>query len=206
MAKMIPDRTWPDSDIFIIGGGKSLESFDWSLLRPELTIGCNDAYLHDIEICKIAIFGDYKWWEANKDNLRFFKGRVFTNCNHLQKSTIPWLNVMTRYNRGLVKNGLGWNSNTGASAVNLALILGAKRVFLLGFDCKLTNGDSNWHINDLDEPQKSVYIRFKTGFEQVKNALPKVFPGTEIINVSDVSDLKVFPIIGMEEFWSDRRK
>jgi hypothetical protein len=112
---------------------------------------------------------------------------------------------MHRYNKGLVKNGLAWNSNTGSSAINLALILGAKRVFLLGFDCHLTDKQSNWHINNLDDPAKSVYLRFLKGFEILKKKLPEVFPGTEIINITDNSSINVFRKIGVEEFWKGRK-
>jgi hypothetical protein len=206
MHKFSLKKTWPDSEVFIIGGGKSLESFDWRLLLSELTIGCNDAYLLGEEVCSIAIFGDNKWWKLHRNRLEKFKGRVFTNCNHLQRSNIPWLNITPRYQWGLVKNGLAWNGNTGSSAINLALLLGAKKVYLLGFDCKVTDKEANWHENTLDNPNPEVYPKFIDGFKKLKKALPTTFPGCEIINVSDVTELKEFPIIGMKEFWEKRNE
>ncbi len=103
MPSIVPDRTWPGSEVFIIGGGKSLEGFDWSLLRPELTIGCNDAYLLGEEVCKIAIFGDNKWYLKHKEKLSKFKNRVFTNANQLQSVDLPWLYTMKRLHGKLLQ-------------------------------------------------------------------------------------------------------
>ena len=58
-----PEKVWDDLDAFIIGGGHSLKSFNWDLLKSEMTIGCNMAYSLGQEICKIFIFGDNKWFK-----------------------------------------------------------------------------------------------------------------------------------------------
>ena len=201
-----PETKWKDQDAFIIGGGVSLEKFDWELLRPEdvLTIGCNDAYLRGPDICNICFFGDIKWWRLHERRLDSFQGAVFTSCPQLYKkpNSIPWLWMMNRNGRGLHLDALGWNKNTGAGAVNLALLLGAKRVFLLGFDMHLTGGRSNWHDNVLDTPDEKVYLRMLKGFERVQRDLGK-FPGCEIFNITDDSSLDIFPKIGVNEFWSN---
>lgn len=205
MPKWKPERLWSGEDVFIIGGGVSLVSFNWELLKPELTIGCNDAYKHGKDVCKICIFGDMKWFETHQRELKNFKGTVFTNINRLLHTKLPWLWTMQRDAMGLYKESLAWNFSTGASAINLALILGAKRVYLLGFDMQLTNGKNNWHENRLDKPPDDiVFNKFREGFIKLKTAMPKVFPGTEIINITDNSGLDLFPKIGVKEFWSQR--
>ena len=81
---------------------------------------------------------------------------------------------MERRSRGLHFNALGWNYNTGAVAINLALLLGAAKINLLGFDMQLGKaGNSNWHENILDKPDKKVYSKFITGFNKVANDLKK---------------------------------
>lgn len=204
-----PDPKWKDQDVFIIGGGVSLEKFDWELLRPDdvFTIGCNDAYLRGPDVCNICFFGDIKWWRKHQRDLELYrasgKGAVFTHCPQLQtrKDNTPWLWKMNRNGRGLYTDALCWNKNTGAGAVNLALLLGAQRVFLLGFDMHLTGGRSNWHDNSLDKPNENVYPRFLKGFERLNKDLPIKFPGREIFNVTDDSSLDSFPKIGTKEFW-----
>ncbi len=200
-----PERVWDNQDVFIIGGGGSLEKFDWSLLKDKLTIGCNDAYLHGKDICKICIFGDTKWFGKHKPQLAQYKGVVFTNAPKLYKSKVEWLWVMQRNSSGLHEKALGWNFSTGAAAVNLALLLGAKRVLLLGFDMQLArNGKPNWHQNNLDKPNPEVYLKFVRGFERVASDLKRKYPDVEVINVTDNSNLDVFPKVGVEDFWKGK--
>jgi len=206
MPKWIPNQIWLNQDVFIIGGGNSLKRFDWNLLKKENTIGCNDAFKHGAEICKVCVFGDSKWFEAHKHELELYKGAVFTNVSRLYKTTLDWLWVMKRQATGLHRDALGWNYNTGAVAINLALLLGAKRIFLLGFDmCLSRKGKQNWHPNNLDKPNPEVYLKFIKGFKKVAKDLREKFPDVEVFNVTDNSKLDEFPKVGMNEFWKERQ-
>ncbi len=44
-----------------------------------------------------------------------------------------------------MREGIGHGDNSGYAALNLAVCLGANPIYLLGFDCKHTNGKSHWH-------------------------------------------------------------
>jgi len=207
MPHWIPEAKWQDEDVFIIGGGNSLKSFDWGLLEDKYTIGCNSAFTLGEKVCKICVFGDAKWFRKYKDELQNYKGVVFTNVTELRNSRLNWLWTMPRKGIGLGTTALGWNSNTGALAINLALVLGARRVFLLGFDMHLSkDGKSNWHDKLLVKQKEKVYKKFIGKFARVLIDLKKVFPGREVINVTDDSDLDVFPKIGCEEFWKERKR
>lgn len=205
MPRWIPDTKWKGLDVFVIGGGVSLERFDWNLLKNECTVGCNDAYLLGAEICKICIFGDPKWFKRHQHLLVKYEGLLFTNHGEFQRTKLDWLWTLPRKAHGLGTDALAWNANTGASAVNLALILGAKRIFLLGFDMHLSNGHQNYHENLLNEPDKMVYRKFMEGFERLRKNLNRVFPGREIINVTDNSSMNCFPKIACERFWNERK-
>lgn len=207
MPAWIPEAKWEGDDAFIIGGGPSLRDFDWKLLKDELTIGCNNAYVLGADVCKICIFGDAKWFRKHRDKLAEYKGVLFTNSKQFSHTKIEWLWTMPRKAKGLGARALGWNSNTGAAAVNLALVLGAKRIFLLGFDMHLSeDGNPNWHDALMDKPNAAVYEKFVVEFTSVSIDCKKLFPGREIINVTDNSDLDVFPKVGCEEFWKERVK
>lgn len=205
MPRWSPEQIWKDQDVFIIGGGKSLETFDWNLLKREYTIGCNDAYTLGQSVCNICVFGDSKWFNVHQRALSKFEGAVFTNAPRFYKTTIPWLWVMLRKNLGFGHDTLGWNNNTGATAINLALILGAKRVYLLGFDMHPTKGQTNWHSNSVDRRQEGVYSKFLTAFNRLPGDLEREFPGRVIINVTDNSSLNVFSKIGVEKFFEERQ-
>lgn len=207
MPQWTPTSDWEGCDVFVIGGGDSLRKFDWNLLKDENTIGCNSAFILGSDICKICVFGDSKWFTEYEKELAQYKGVVFTNAPQMFETKIPWVWTMPREIRGLHINALGWNENTGASAINLALILGAQRVFLLGFDMHLSAvGKPNWHDKIREKPVAGVYPKFLKGFKSVKKTLDKRFPGRKIINVTDNSDLNYFPKISCEQFWKERKK
>jgi len=205
------ERVWDQQDILIIGGGPSLECLDWSLLKKENTIGCNSAFIHGPEICKVCIFGDYRWWKKYENELAEYAkkgGTIFTNNQKLLNAKIPWLWTTGREMRGLHDRSLGWNGNTGALALNLAILLGGKRVFLLGYDMHTINGRSNWHKRIINKTlvRPSVYSLFCKQFAWVKKDWKSKFPDVEIFNVTDDSGLSadIIPWISPSEFWAGR--
>lgn len=204
--KIAPDPEWTGRDVFIIGGGSSLKTFDFNLLRNELTIGCNNAFELGKDICKICFFGDDGWFFTFGDRLKEYVasgGSAFTSRR--LGMNYPWLRFVPRVHIGVSREALGWNHNSGSSAINLALILGAKRVFLLGFDMKLSpSGDANWHINTVSKPNPENYKTYRRKFVRIAKSIREVFPDREVINVSDSTSLAVFPIVGMKEFWNER--
>ena len=42
--EVLPDKAWEGKPCFIIGGGPSLEGFDWNRLKGKRTIGINRAF------------------------------------------------------------------------------------------------------------------------------------------------------------------
>jgi len=201
-----PVQTWLGQDVFIIGGGDSLRKFDFNILKDECVIGCNTAFTLGHEICDVCIFGDATWFAKWRHELVNYKGTLFTNANQLAKSNIPWLWHLSREMKGLHHNSLGWNKNTGASAINLALILGAKRIYLLGFDMKISKDNRpNWH-NRSERAKPEVYPKFLEMYPKVKADLDKKFPDREVINVNDDSMLDCFPTIGVKKFFMERKK
>jgi len=196
-----PETIWKDEDVFIIGGGASLKNFDFNLLKSKHTIGCNTAFRLGVEICKICFFGDMKWFKKYKDELANYQGTVITNCLQLYNSKIPWLYYVKREAKGLHTDKIGWNGNSGASAINLALLLGAKTVYLLGFDMCLSGGRANWYENPFDKPNEAIYRLFLKRFKDVAKDLDVKFPDRQIINITKNSALDMFPKVDLDEFF-----
>jgi len=203
----VPQPTWTGKNAYIIGGGPSLEKFNWNLLRGVNTIGCNNAFELGDAICGICVFGDKKWFKAFKDELSNYKGLVITPAPRLRNDETPWLHTMLRKPAGLgTHEHLGWNGHTGSLAINLALLLGAQNIFLLGFDMKMGPGKKpNWHEHRHQVAHESVYERFLSGFAALTEDLGTMFPGRQVFNVTDDSDLDAFPKIPLSEHFEDRR-
>ena len=200
MGHWVPTPLWEGQPCYIIGGGPSLRAFPFQAISGEFVLGCNMAYLLGVDIVPIIVFGDASFLPKNREGLEKYVGSggwVVTNSSRLKKSIPPWLRMMRKELRGLSLDGLGWNGNTGASAINLALLLGADPVYLLGYDMGVDprSGRANYHDHYRShEVHPRTYPRFLKGMEAVARDLPRLFPGRRVINLEDgTSQLGVFP-------------
>lgn len=195
-----PEPQWKGQDACIIGGGASLVGYDFQQLEGRNTIGCNDAFRLGSKVAKICLFGDASFFHKNKWDLEKYDGTVVTCASALLHLKLAWLKQMARVRDGLhIGSTLGWNYSTGAAAVNLAITLGATRIFLLGFDMGKTANKSHWHNQPRNVKDES-YLRFIRGFLSVQKALPN-FPGVKVFNVTDGSSkLPYFTRIAVPTF------
>lgn len=187
--------TFQGKAVFIIGGGPSLKGFNWNVLRSKNTIGCNTAFELGEDVCKYCFFGDIQFLNKNRWDLKKYKGKLITNFPGLQDSTCEWLHTMRRLPSGLSSepDALAWNSNSGAAAINLALLLGARTVYLLGFDNGPHDSQLNWHDKTAFRGTVVGYDRHREGLNTVARLYPEIFPGTEVINLNPFSRLECFP-------------
>lgn len=182
-----PDKEWDGQDAYLIGGGASLRGFDFRRLEGRNTIGCNDAFRYGPSIIKYTLFGDASWWHKNKFALEKAGMPIITCAPSLQTLNAPWLRIMKRQKVGLHEGHLlGWNYSTGGSAINLALTLGAKRIYLLGFDVCLVDGKSHWHDGlRTGLTRDSVFERFIRGFKCIAEHLELPQWDAEVFHVID---------------------
>lgn len=180
-----PETPWQGQDAFIIGGGASLRSFDFNLLKGRNTIGCNDAFRLGEEVVKICLFGDASWFHRTAFALDKFKNPIFNVAPSLLSLQTPMLTHLIRKGKGLHEgNAIGWNFSTGASAVNLAINMGATRVFLLGIDLMLIDGRSHWHEHRHHKTREMIFGRFLKGFSAIADSLrlPK-YQDVQVIHI-----------------------
>lgn len=191
---------WAGQDAICIGGGPSLTGFDFSVLRDRNTIGCNDAFRLGSDIVQYCVFGDSQWWQREKYNLQEFTGHLVTNSPSLLHYNIPGLLKCHRSRDGLHRGStLGWNYSTGALAINLAVSLGATRIFLLGYDLNITPaGAHHWHKYNTKGTKEVVFKRFLAGFHTLKRSMPLEVQTFNVTN--GTSKLDAFPCISFPQF------
>lgn len=98
--------------------------------------------------------------------------------------------------QGIIHRG----SNSGYQAVNLALLLGAKRIILVGFDMMKSGGKSHF-FGDHPEPMNaaSPYPSFVAKFGTIR---PEDY-GIEIWNCSRRTALTCFPVYDIGDIYAD---
>jgi len=193
-----PSREWEGEDAFIIGGRASLLGFDFTRLAGLHVIGCNDAFRLGPSIVEICCFADVGWWHKNKWELEKFTNRIVTNSPGMDNFNVPGVLNMKRVRDGFhTGDTLGFNASTGAVALNLAVLLGAGRVFLLGFDMCLQGTEHHWHKHQTKGILPDSFARHIRGFDTLRKGLP---PEVQVFNVTDGSSkLRVFPCMGFQE-------
>lgn len=192
-------KLWNDATCFILGGGPSLAKVDVSLLKDRRVIAVNAAF-RIAPWADVCWFGDGRFHDWNMQELQDFKGLKFT-CADRQK----WSPGVIQIKRSPIAFGIdvtptrvAWNRSSGASAINLAVGLGARRIVLVGYDMKLVNGKHNWHDWHKSKAPVDIYEnRFLEAFPHIKNALDII--GVKCCNVSEDTALTEFPYMPFEE-------
>jgi len=191
---------WQGQVVCILGGGPSLKEANWLRMHSLFskfgirTIACNDGY--QLGWPDAVFFGDYRWAEIHHNLPAFQQYQGMKIACEADCIRFPEILVLER--RPLMfrlePHLCGWYSNTGISAINLAVKLGAKAILLLGFDMKLKEGVSNWYTK-LKDPvsAEEVYHRFLKHAAKLASDMKEVCPDTPVINCTPDSALTVFP-------------
>lgn len=193
-------KIWEGERCYILGGGPSLIEVDVTRLHGQHVIAVNNAFkLGDwIEFMFYGHCGFAVW---HGEALRQFPGFKLTTC--IYRERLKFKPLVMRYSRkfGLSTNPkqLFWNLSSGACAVNLATLLGATEIVLLGYDMRRINGQNNWH-NDhpvTEENTPDPYESFLEPWPSIARGANMI--GVNIINATPNSDLMLFPIVEPEK-------
>jgi len=133
---------------------------------------------------------DAAWWKAHIADVRLcFGGRLFSPSMHLLFRGIESLAIFP-----------AWRNfhNSGANTVSTAIVCGARRVVMLGFDCALTGGRSHHHG---DHPAGlrncDTIARWPAQFARLAAHAQR--KGVEVLNASRESALTCFPRVTLAE-------
>ena len=208
---------------FVVGGGPSLGGFDFNQLASFDTIAVNKAVEY-IDNPTYFITTDYSYF--NKASLPIEKIKQKTqhtyfvaNMTHGYMSYKDGSVVDTRRNfvyedlyqyTGVIESnkndGFGSTltdfsngSNSGHCGIQLALLLGYKKIYLLGFDLN-ADGQTHFHQSYRDIDQKSFKNKVKNYAVILNDALKEYNGSQEIINLSSSSILTNSPNIVTESF------
>jgi len=220
---------------FIIGSGYSLKSgidrglFD--LLQNEITFGINET----VRFCPttMAMFGD---WQCYYSRQEIFANHPLVIGRHTLELMHPDFHITKQEDLILLKSSHTYQTSdglnkglysaklTGAFTLSLAIELGFREIFLLGFDNCAIDGFTHWYeeienagtFRDLDnntlsgvgfnfkgEYKTSIYNNKQADIDELWDPFTDI-PNTEhsIINVSNESRITSFHKMFMSDLMS----
>lgn len=197
----VPAGEWKGETAFILGGGPSLKGMDLSAL-PE--IGPTIAIKHALRLAPWAeclLWADARWLEWDKAAIPdvIEHGAIWkvttqqppaSLAGHVQ--FIAWSRRYLGF-EGLSKDPamLGGYAS-GDVALNLAFLMGASKIIMLGFDMH----GGHWHEGKAESGDGSR-ARMIATFEKMAPALSAA--GCQVINATPGSALQCFPVMSLDE-------
>jgi hypothetical protein len=174
--------------------------------RPVRIIVVNDAY-RLIPWADINYFADGKWWEWHKDREEFkaFEGArcsVFTTGNMVIDPEVHILRNAEREGLSLDREEICTGSSSGYQAINIAVLAGAERVVLLGYDNKRSEVSGKPHFFGQHPDRTELnYDVVKEQLKRLADAVSKA--GVRVTNASLATALTCFERGALESILPD---
>lgn len=176
----------------VICTGESAGRIDRTPLRRFPRICVNDAYILEPD-ADILYAADNRWWAWHaKAVAAQFKGRrVCPDAATAERFGLEHINLERREGLSVTPGTIftgGQIGNSGAQAINLAVLEGARRIVLVGMDM----GGSHF-FGEHPKP-----IRVSTDFRGMVRAMSAMAAdlhryGIDVVNTSDCSDIGYWP-------------
>jgi hypothetical protein len=141
---------------------------------------------------------DARWWIWNK-GAKDFQGTKYALERRAGQrySDVNVLRIGKNEGLSLDPEYLNTGKNSGYQALNLAVLMGAKRIILLGYDMDSgPKGEMHWHP---EHPMRTpkLYPEFRRRFETLVEPLKA--HGVEVVNCTRRTALQCFPQMSLAE-------
>lgn len=200
-------RLWPGETVACIASGPSLTAEDVNFVRGKtraIAINASYAIAPWADVLYVADCQPFRWyWEHGPKGyehvpMRSFAGLKFSLTRRSgQWSGVQVLKCGSEDGLSLDPTRLCLGMNSGYQAINLAVLLGATRILLLGYDMTVTKeGKEYWHEQH-PHKKRSPYKTFRRLFPSIVEPLKKA--GVSVINCSRHTALECFPRMPITE-------
>jgi hypothetical protein len=197
-----PKPIFQNKTVIIVGGGASLRGFDFNRLKGHHVIAVNAAG-YDLYFANVLFFFDTRWAFENRALIEAWPGLALTASDAVSFGRVSCVDFRSGF--ALARGGppLKRGRTSGHCAVVLAIALGASRVVLLGFDCKVTANRTHYHDRYCEE-HAAIYANDFAPAWAGYNAEAQAV-GCEIINAGPDSALTEFPFVSLDQILGDQR-
>lgn len=198
----IPDRAFAGLTVTIVGGGPSHARFDLDLLRWRRFIAVNSACRRLRDIATGAdplFFHDNSWAENRPELIADWPGPVMTSNRHAKArlgDRVQYID-MTALTEHMAALPDHVGASSGHTAACLAALMGARRIVLIGFECRAVDGRTHGH-GDYSHHDIGVYAeQFLPGWRGLAPAFDRL--GVEIVNATPGSAIEEFPVAELSD-------
>jgi hypothetical protein len=186
------DPIWKGETVYIVAGGASLKGFDFKKLNGKLVIAINKAFMHvpNISLLYWTDSRFYNWYKREIDALTCIKVTPSPSPRDLKSDIIHLRNSGGRI-IDMSPEKICSGNNSGFGAINLALKLGASKIYLLGYDMKHTSGKSHFHDGYPSGSNSREHI-YKGMVKYFEDNMAIINQMAEVYNTNPQSELKCF--------------
>jgi len=197
------ERLWPESTVVCLASGPSLTREDVAYVRGKARVIVINTSLLLAPWADAFHASDARVRQWHATEVQRFQGRKFSM--EFLETDLDDVTVLKNggiYGLSTDPTTLRNGRNSGYQAVNLAVLLGAARIILLGYDMGLApDGRKHWHplhpghtVNPAEDTTR--YAMFRQVFESIVAPLEAL--GVEVLNCSRHSALTCFPRPALE--------
>lgn len=196
-------RGW--QECIVAASGPSLTPEVAELCRGRRVIAVNDAYRR-IPSADVLYAGDGDWWDVHQGCPEFagekwsvHHPRVTDNTRLAERYGVRLVYGASQIDAGGFSRQptrIHYGNCSGFQAINLAILFGATRILLVGFDMRTVDGQRHF-FGDHPAPLGNAcqYEHFLPAFDAAARTLPAHI---KIINCTPGSALRCFPMSSLE--------
>lgn len=195
-------RAWPGATVVCVAAGPSLTAADVDLVRGRARVIAVNKSVILAPWADAFFAADGRMWTWEADRLEAFAGLKFSleltaaskaaGCVLLRNRGIWGLST----DPGAICNG----RNSGYGAINLAVLLGAVRIILLGYDCGPgPDGQTHWHGDHPHGagPTDLIFRSWRAAYRTLPE--PLAAAGVTVQNASRATAIDVFPRVALAD-------
>jgi len=193
-----------NNKIFIIAGGPSVKEVNLELLKDQHVITVNMGYRLPISTMNYSNDQRFLQIVRNREDWISYKGKKYfaklrKPFNYPQDVTlVPITNVQEVPLRA---ESIFAGNNSGFGAIQLAIWLGFRRIFLIGYDMRMQGVKTHWHEEYRGQNNSTSYRSKKLDSfkEQIREFAPLWFAAGIDISICTPSALRCFEYVPLEE-------
>ena len=189
-------REWVGETAVCIASGPSLTTADVQYVRDKARVIVVNNNYQLAPWADVLYACDGRWWRWHREAQKFAGLKVSLKVHGARPPDVRQLKKGQMRDLSLDPGVLNHGNNGGYQALNLAVLFGATRILLLGYDMKRTGDKAHWH-KDHPIPTPDLFSGWRHNYATLVK--PLAVSGVTVINCTRETALKCFPCQPLEQ-------